>query len=227
MRASNGSKVRRIVMTSSFGAVLDMARPPEQPWAYSQDDWNPVTYQDALAQTATPQDAYRASKVLAEREAWRFMNEEAPSFDLVTLCPSMVFGPLVSPPTSVAELSESNKMLWKVMSGSTTDSLPPCRFNFWMDVRNLAEVHILALMNPAAGGERYVPVSKEGFSYEMASNALQEAFQALKGNIPSGSQPVQPHITVDHAPVDRDLPISYIPFKETVLDLAHQIKGFI
>ncbi|KAF4123093.1 Nucleoside-diphosphate-sugar epimerase [Geosmithia morbida] len=228
LKASLGSKVRRIVMTSSFGAILDMGRPEGQPWRYSAADWNPITYKEATAPGTTPQDAYRGSKTFAEQEAWKFMETESPSFDLVTLCPSMVFGPLATPPSSVTDLNESNKMLWKVLSSVATDELPPCRFNFWIDVRDLAEIHVQALKTPAAGGRRYIPVSKEPFTYQMASEYLQQEYPQLRGKIATGEQGVKPHVEVDHEPIDRDMPIgSHIPFRQTVLDFSRQFEKFL
>ncbi|KAF6787332.1 3-beta hydroxysteroid dehydrogenase isomerase family protein [Colletotrichum sojae] len=122
--AAAKSKVKRIVLTSSFGAVLDMGRPESTPWTYSGNDWNPITYDETVAPQATPQDAYRGSKTFAEQEAWNFVDQRSPGFDLVTLCPSMIFGPLATSPTSPNDLNESNKMLWKVATRGPLEPLP-------------------------------------------------------------------------------------------------------
>lgn len=122
------------------------------PWKFTSNDWNPITYAEAASPHASAREAYRGSKTLAEREAWKFMGEQRPGFDLVTLCPSMVFGPLAQKSKSSADLNESNKMLWKVASGTASQELPPCQFNFWIDVRDLAQIHVQALLTPTAGG---------------------------------------------------------------------------
>jgi nucleoside-diphosphate-sugar epimerase len=61
--------------------------------------------------------AYRASKVLAEKAAWDFVAKKKPGFDLVSLCPGMVFGPLAQPIESVKKLNTSNSIVWSVISG--------------------------------------------------------------------------------------------------------------
>jgi NADPH-dependent methylglyoxal reductase len=46
-----------------------------------------ATYEYAVN---NPEMAYVASKPLAEKAAWEFIEREKPVFDLVTICPSMV-----------------------------------------------------------------------------------------------------------------------------------------
>ncbi|KAI1447056.1 dihydroflavonol-4-reductase [Annulohypoxylon stygium] len=228
LEAAAQSNVKRLVITSSFGAVLDMAREESLPWVYSAKDWNPITFGEATALTATPQDAYRGSKTMAEQAAWRFIEEKKPQFDLVTLCPSMVFGPLANTPSSIQELNESNKLLWKVASGGASTPLPPCRFNFWIDVRDLAEVHVQALLNKQCGGKRYLPVAPEPFTYQMVSEIIQESFPALKGKVSSGVQEVKTHISADMDAMMKDFPtVKYRTFKETVSDFIGQISSFL
>lgn len=38
----------------------------------------------------------KASKAFAEKAAWQFMEKEKPDFSLTTICPTLVFGPIVS-----------------------------------------------------------------------------------------------------------------------------------
>lgn len=212
--------MKRIVLTSSFGAVLDMNRDPALPWTYSAKDWNPITYPDAADPNATPQDAYRGSKKFAEQAAWEFIKHRNPSFDLVSLCPSMVFGPLAHPIRSVKELNESNKLLWNVASG--VQPLPSARFPFWTDVRDVANVHVQALLLSQAGGKRYLPVSPEPFSYEMASDIIAHEFPTGRDRATKGVQEIKGTVTVDNDSVIEDFDVRYHTFKETVVDFVRQ-----
>lgn len=212
--------IQRIVLTSSFGAILDMTREATTPWTYTSKDWNPITYAQATDSTATPQDAYRGSKKFAEQEAWRFMREENPPFDLVTLCPSMVFGPVAHPVSSVQALNESNMLLWKVASGVVP--LPPARFHFWIDVRDLAEMHVLALLTPKAGGKRYLPVAPERFSYQVVSEIIKAEFLEAKDRVTTGVQEINMAVDCDGRSVVEDLGATYRPFRETVVSFVRQ-----
>lgn len=218
-RAAATSDIKRIVLTSSFGAVLDMTRPLETPHTYTSADWNPITYAEAVDPNATPQDAYRGSKTFAEQEAWRFMEEEKPKFDLVVLCPSMVFGPVAGKLSSIDGLGESDRMLWRVVSGG---DLPPARFNFWVDVRDLAECHVRALLTAEAGGKRYLPMPEEKFSYQRASEVISKNFPEKKG-VAKGVQVINEVVEVDGKPVIEDLGVEYRRFEDTVVDLMNQI----
>ena len=228
MEASLESGVKRVVLTSSFGAVLDMARPQTTPYVYSSTDWNPTTVEEAVAPGSTPHDAYRASKTIAEKEAWSFVRKEMPQFDLVTLCPSMVFGPLTDAPRSKRDFNESNRLLWRVASGGPSEPLPPCGFNFWIDVRDLAEIHVQALLNANCGGKRYVPVSPEPFTYQMASEIMSDAFPSLRGKVSTGIQEVKTHIQVDMDDVRADFPnLIFRSIEETVVDFVKQVEGML
>ncbi|KAI0111061.1 dihydroflavonol-4-reductase [Nemania sp. FL0031] len=230
LEASLGSSIKRVVLTSSFGAVLDMGRPESTPWTYSSQDWNPITYAEASASDATAQDAYRGSKTFAEQAAWQFIEERKPAFDLVTLCPSMVFGPQAVAPQSAHELNESNMNLLTLVApaDSAPATLSPCRFNFWIDVRDLAEIHVLALTTPAAGGKRYVPVAPEPFTYQKAAETVQVGFPELASRVARGTQEIKSHVRVNSGPMERDFPcVRYTPFHQTVVDFWNQLHSFV
>ena len=63
-----------------------------------------------LGVKADPRDWYTASKTLAEKAAWDFVKTEKPSFDLVTVLPSLVS----SAPAVVAKVLtySSSSSLW-------------------------------------------------------------------------------------------------------------------
>lgn len=73
---------------------MDSRKPA--PHTFTEDDWNensPAQLEEKGKDVA-PSDAYRASKTLAERAAWKFVQENKPKWDLVTLCPPLVLGPV-------------------------------------------------------------------------------------------------------------------------------------
>jgi len=112
LAASKTPSVKRIVLTSSFASIFDAGAGPSPGRVYTEKDWSPLSYKDGKDTPAAPV-AYRASKVLAEKTAWEFIQNEKPHWDLVTLCPAMVFGPLF-PGTigSLQELNTSNDLIW-------------------------------------------------------------------------------------------------------------------
>ncbi|KAJ6115258.1 hypothetical protein N7486_001036 [Penicillium sp. IBT 16267x] len=223
-----GSKIQRIVLTSSFASVVDINSTPPPGFTYTGADWNPLTYETAIDPSSTSVIAYRGSKKFAELAAWDFMKNEKPQFDLVTLCPPMVFGPVVHPVPDIESLNESNSDLWSVAAGA--DPLPGVRVSAWIDARDLANAHVQALITPEAGGKRFVPASPEPFSYEYAADIMKEEFEWAKGVVTDGyTAGVKPSASygVDGETVARELGVEYRSFKETIIDLVKQVKETI
>jgi nucleoside-diphosphate-sugar epimerase len=82
-----------VVITSSFAALVNADQGLWPGHVYSEEDWNPITREQA---DDSPALGYRASKTFAEKAAWKFLEEEKPGFTISTINPPMVFGPIVS-----------------------------------------------------------------------------------------------------------------------------------
>ncbi|KAI1764533.1 NAD dependent epimerase/dehydratase [Hypoxylon sp. FL1150] len=218
--ASASPNVRRVVITSSFASVLDANRKAPPYFTYTGQDWNPLTYEESIDPATSAVIAYRGSKKFAELRAWEFIKEKKPSFDLVTLCPPMTFGPVVHPVQDVGSLNESNKMLWRIASGEKP--LPVARVPFWIDVRDLAQAHVEAVLRPEVGGKRYVPASPERFSYAMAAGIIGSNFDWAKDKVAQEVQAIDESHGLDGETAARDLGIEYKSFRETVVDLVTQ-----
>ncbi|KAI3116179.1 hypothetical protein CBS147333_789 [Penicillium roqueforti] len=222
--AKPGSKVQRLVLTSSVSAVINPSSTPAPGFTYTAVNWNPLTYEEAIDPKSTAVTAYRGSKKFAELAAWEFVKDQKTKFDLVTLCPPMVFGPVVHPVSTVQQLNESNMVLWGVAAGA--DPLPETRPG-WIDVRDLAEVHVQALLTPEAGGKRFVAASPETFSYEYAADIIRDEFEWAKDvvttNYKTGEKSSASY-GFDAETAARELGVKYRPFKETVVDLVGQMR---
>jgi nucleoside-diphosphate-sugar epimerase len=95
---------------------------------------------------------YVKSKTIAENEAWNFRGRERGGLELAVVNPVVVFGPVLG-----ADYSTSVLLVQRLMDGA----LPGCpKFMFGVvDVRDVADLHIRAMTNPAAKGERFLAVS--------------------------------------------------------------------
>lgn len=68
--------------------------------------------------------------------AWDFVEKEKPNFDLVTLTPPMIYGPLRHSVKSVKELNQSNSRIYDLFINSKKDAeLPPNGLHTFVDVR--------------------------------------------------------------------------------------------
>ncbi|KAG9084813.1 methylglyoxal reductase (NADPH-dependent) gre2, partial [Ceratobasidium sp. 370] len=98
--------VKRVVVTSSSAAIVDRSKGDRPGYVYSEKDWNPITFEQAQTH---PWLGYTGSKKLAEKAAWDFMDAEKPGFDLVTICPPMVYGPALQEVTSMDNINASSQ----------------------------------------------------------------------------------------------------------------------
>jgi nucleoside-diphosphate-sugar epimerase len=103
---ASASSVKRVVITSSFAAMADASKGTRPGHVYQEEDWNPVTEQEAQANAIM---AYSAGKTFAEKAAWDFLAGENPAFDIAVINPPMVFGPVVSSFSSRYEETVANE----------------------------------------------------------------------------------------------------------------------
>ena len=199
---------------------MDADRKAPPFFTYTGADWNPLSYAEAADPTTSAVIAYRGSKKFAEAEAWKYIQEKKPAFDIIALCPPMTFGPVVHPVPSVDALNESNKVLWNIANGQAP--LPVARVPFWVDVRDLAAAHAEALMREETGSVRYTVSSPEHFNYALAAEIMAEEFAELETIVSSETQQLDESYGLDGTTVAKDLGFQYRPFRETVRDFIAQ-----
>jgi dihydroflavonol-4-reductase len=138
LRAARDAGVRRVVLTSSFVAVGYSTKPGAD---YTEADWT-----DPDTPGLPP---YPRSKVIAERTAWDFIEQEGGDTELVVVNPTFILGP-----TLTSEV-RSSLLLTKAMLDGTMSVVRRQRFGV-ADVRDVADAHIRAMAAPGAAGKRYL-----------------------------------------------------------------------
>jgi nucleoside-diphosphate-sugar epimerase len=192
---------------------------------YTAKDWNPLTYEESVNPRTSAVVAYRGSKKFAELAAWEFLEKEKPRFDIVTLCPPMTFGPIAHPVRTIEQLNESNATLSSIAAG--VDPLPVARVPAWINVRDLAEAHVQALLRLETEGKRYVPAAQEKFSYDIAAEIMKEYFAWARDSVSkkdSGAKALESY-DLDGLTVAKELGVTCRTFEETVVDLVRQLKS--
>lgn len=224
LAAKSEPRVQRLVFTSSYAALITaalLANPPAG-LTFTAADWNPITYEEGL--TGPPILAYRVGKKEAELRMWRCVREEQPHFDLVTLCPPFVFGPVAHPVARTAELNHSMTGLWRIACGDYP--YPPVHTSVWVDVRDVATAHVEALLRPEVSNTRFTLASPESFTYQLAADIMREEFDWAKQVVAEGTPgaPVPEWPKGDGWTASEKLGFTYHSFRESVVDSIRQFK---
>mmetsp|Transcript_42555 Transcript_42555/g.56161 ORF Transcript_42555/g.56161 Transcript_42555/m.56161 type:complete len:347 (+) Transcript_42555:23-1063(+) len=210
MKACQASKVKRCVVTSScvsiaFCAVED--RPADN--IYNESHWsNP---------DAEPcQNAYFASKTLAEKAAWDFV-EKLPveeKFELVTICPSFIMGPPLKKNESGTSVGFMKSVLLGQREALSADTMQS------VDVRDAALAHLLALQKKEAAGQRYI-LSQGEPTWQEYAKPVADKYKPLgwpvSDNEVEASEEFHPKFDNSKA---KKLGVKFTAWDKTVVDMA-------
>ncbi|KAM0456643.1 hypothetical protein ACHAO4_003674 [Trichoderma viride] len=214
------STVSRVVITSSFASVLDPTQGQRPGYVYTEADWNPLTVEQA---NSSPVMAYLASKTFAERAAFDYVKEKKPNFDVATLCPPMVYGPVAHAVSGVNALNTSAGDIYRLINGSEK-AVPDTSFWAFADVRDVAEAHVLAFEKPQAAGQRYL-IANSAYSYQQICDIIREKFPELQDKTPKGDTgaALPPIYEVDTTKAVAELGIKFRPLQETIVDMVNSL----
>lgn len=171
LRAAASAGARRVVLTSSFAAI-GYGHPPRDA-AFTEADWT-----DPVAE-----GAYIKSKTLAEQAAWDFVAGEGKGLEMATVNPVVILGPALDADSSVSV------GLIKAMLKGRLPFLPRRAIGI-VDVRDVADLHVRAMVHPAANGERFLCISGDFMT-------LQEIAQTLNETLGQGARRVSTRVLPD------------------------------
>jgi nucleoside-diphosphate-sugar epimerase len=172
LRAARDAGVKRVVLTSSFAAI-GYGQPPRTT-PFDETNWTNVDGGDIRP--------YVKSKTLAERAAWDFIAKEGGALELSVVNPVAVFGPALG-----ADYSTSILLVQRLMDGA----VPGCpRISFGVvDVRDVADLHLRAMTDPAAKGERFLAVSGDFMSVLAIAKVLKTRMGQAARRVPTRQLP--------------------------------------
>jgi nucleoside-diphosphate-sugar epimerase len=224
LRAALDAEAKRIVVTSSVAAVAGAAKPSGP--ALTEADWT-----DPDKPGLTP---YVRSKTIAERAAWDLVSEAGATERLAVVNPGAIVGPLLSDDPSYS--LQAIERLLKGMPG-----VPRIGFSF-VDVRDVADLHLRAMLAPAAGGERFIAVAGFRWMAEVAEvlrrelgpaaakvpkrgvpDLLVRAMGVFDPSVRSVVNQLGRKITYSSEKAERLLEWSPLPVEQTIVDCARSL----
>ena len=125
---------------------------------------------------------YVKSKTLAERAAWDFIAREGGALELSVVNPVGVFGPVLG-----SDYSTSILLVQRMMDGA----MPGCPKLYFgvVDVRDVADLHLRAMTDPAAKGERFLSVAGDFMSILEIAKVLKARMGASARRVPTVQLP--------------------------------------
>lgn len=172
LRAAREAGVKRVVLTSSFAAI-GYGQPP-QATPFNETNWTDINGDDVRP--------YVKSKTLAERAAWDFIANAGGGLELATVNPVGVLGPVLGP-----DYSTSILLVQRLMDGAVPGA-PRLYFGV-VDVRDVADLHIRAMTNPAAKGERFLAVAGDFMSLLAIAKVLKARLGPAAHRVPAWQLP--------------------------------------
>ncbi|MEU4011606.1 NAD-dependent epimerase/dehydratase family protein [Streptomyces pseudogriseolus] len=164
--AARAAGVARVVMTSSFAAVGYTVKEDNH---YSEADWtDPDT--EGLP-------AYHKSKTLAERAAWEYAADRG-GVELTVVNPTGIFGPVLG------DRPSASAGLVQAMLNGDMPVVPVMYFGV-VDVRDVADLHLRAMLHPKAAGERFIGVGGPALSFWTMAGILRERYPAAADRLPA------------------------------------------
>jgi dihydroflavonol-4-reductase len=170
LRTALDHGVERVVITSSVAAVR-LAK-GAQAKVLDESDWT-----DPDDTSLTP---YVRSKTIAELAAWDLVKQRGEEERLATVNPGAIIGPVLHD-----DLSYSLQAIQRLLDGGP--GVPRLGFSF-VDVRDVADLEIRAMMAPEGGGQRFIAVTKFMWMAE-AGQVLRDRLGERASKVPTRTVP--------------------------------------
>lgn len=172
LRAARDAGVKRVVLTSSFAAIGYGHAPCATP--FDESTWTNLAGPGV--------SAYARSKTIAERAAWDFLAREGGALELAVVNPVGVFGPVWG-----RDFSTSIVLVQRLLNGS----VPGCpRLSFGVvDVRDVVDLHLRAMTQAGARGERFLAVAGPSLSILDMALVLKRGLGAAAKKVPTWQLP--------------------------------------
>lgn len=171
LRAALDAGVKRIVLTSSVAAIRG-SRDSSESSPFTEADW---TDRDDTEKTP-----YVRSKTIAEQAAWEMVRQAGVEDRFAVVNPGAIIGPPLS-----TDRSTSLQAIQRLLDGMP--AMPRLGFTF-VDVRDVADLHLRAMTDPAAGGERFIAADRFLWTAEVAA-VLRERLGDAAPKVPTRVAP--------------------------------------
>jgi len=173
--------IKKFLYLGSIGSVIMTAKDPAKE-VITADDWNIMT-EELVKNLDDPLigfHIYVGSKLVAEREAWKFMEEKRPNFTMMALLPAVTWGPIHKAITKPPRQDVSLGWLYDLISDPPRKKgVSTAKITTLVHVYDLADIFVASLTNTEADGKRIIGLG-ERTSYAVVADILRKAYPDRK-----------------------------------------------
>jgi len=217
--AAKEPSVKRVVLTSS--SVTCITPGDNGDHILTDEDWNDEAIEKykklsvkARGEPANRQTMYCATKTISEQEAWKWMADQKPNFQFVTVLPNANFGPFLC-----GEPHSTGGWIATLMKGDDTPAKTVGN-QWYIDVRDDAKLHIFGLSNPKLADKR-IWAAAGPFGWN-------DIIKVLKKHFPSAKIPAEnPKWVTSPMEVDSELGRTllggWVSLEQSVVDTAKSL----
>lgn len=164
LKAAAQTDVKKVVMTSNFGAV-----------GFSKKS-GLTTEADWTDPNEVGLSLYEKSKLLAEQAAWKYVKQPEVNLELTTINPAAIYGASLD-----AHVSGSFELLENLLNGKMS-RIPNLSLNV-VDVKDVALMQILAMESPKANGQRFIATDDGEISLYQIAELIKNKRPQLAGKV--------------------------------------------
>uniref|UniRef100_A0AC35TN10 3Beta_HSD domain-containing protein n=1 Tax=Rhabditophanes sp. KR3021 TaxID=114890 RepID=A0AC35TN10_9BILA len=220
--------VKKVVLTSSCAAINEGHADENK--VFTEGDWTDIDSPKVRS--------YPKSKTLAEKAAWDFVKnmETGNKFSLTCLNPTLIVGPLIT-----VDQGASVSIIKRFMSGAMP-ALPYLQMAF-VDVRDVAKCHILAMKAKQSDGKRILVTQTPSLWFKDVAEILRKEFGQFNYPIPKYMCPylflwiysfidkeskeildrVNRHIKFDNSQAQAMLGLEFRQIDESLIEMGHSL----
>ncbi|KAF2811648.1 NAD(P)-binding protein [Mytilinidion resinicola] len=175
--------VKRLIITGSIVSTLKLPDELYSGKTLSEKDWNPLTAEQGVENVF---NAYAYSKTISEQEAWAYMEEKKPSFELIYLLAPSITGKSTQPGAKLSrqQLGGIGGFYRSLFDVETLG----WQFPYYMDVEDVAAIHLKSLSPSVPGNLRYLFHSEGIMNENTVADFVREKYPELKSRVPAGAE---------------------------------------
>ncbi|KIV96959.1 hypothetical protein PV10_00769 [Exophiala mesophila] len=152
-----GLNVKAVSVTGSINSITLGDQDDVKARVFSNTEWLALGRDDAI-KAQNSYISYCVGKKLAEKAVWDFIEREKPQFTVTNFQPPLIFGPMEQKVDSADKINFSTSQIQSILNSGKAEGgkVPATMFPGYIDVRDLADLQVLALTTPAAANRRFV-----------------------------------------------------------------------